>query len=281
MAKKSTEVSTVLAPEILAELKASFPIDSSFNRVLLPRLGMHSQDKFEGKGKAAKLVKEAGIFYVEKQGEEVDEDTGKKLWEKELLGTTIEGVILFQRKQLSYYDEASESYTSSPIYDTDDQILPLFKDKAEVDRGTPAELKSRKIYQGISKKGKPMSKLEDNSILYVLYDGEVHQLNLRGTSMFAWKAYNRTVQPVASAVITTFFSEAQESGSIAWNQMTFTKKRDITAEEAQVVVEKVREIKEGIAAEKAFYGQGATDSAHDAQVKKDFDAIGSKEDAWK
>src|SRR3990167_3200177 len=154
----------------LSELKNQYPIERGFQRILLPRLSMASQDKYEGKGKTAKLIKEAGIFTIERQTDEED-DTGKKIWLKEELGDKVEGVVIYQRKQLRLYDEKTEMYTSSPIYDEDDQIIPLFCNKKEVARGTPAELKT--IYQYKDKDGKTKSKLEDNRALYFLKDDEV------------------------------------------------------------------------------------------------------------
>lgn len=248
MAKKTQEVALRPSDEALAALRNSYPMDSGFTRVLLPRISFASQDVVEGKGKAMKVVAEAGTFFTEVQGDEEDDD-GKKVWVKNEIGTVIQGIILFQRKQLKYFD--GEKYTSSPVYDTDDEILPLFKDKKEVDRGTPKELKARPQYQGKSAAGKDISKLEDNRLLYVLYEGKVHQLSLRGTSMYAFREYARNVLP--PAVLTEFKSEPQEKGSIAWNQMTFEKIRDLDANEIADVQNRVDEIRNSIAEEKAYF----------------------------
>lgn len=254
---KGKEVMVPASDAQLAALRNEFPADAGFNRVLLPRFGLISQDVTEGKGKSMKVITEAGTLFTEKQTEEIDEETGNKKWEREELGTEAEGIILFQRKQLKFYDESTEMYTSSPIYDTDDEIIPLFLDKKEIKRGTPAELKLG--YPGVSLKGKPMSKLQDNRILYVLINGEVHQLNLRGTSMYSFFKYARgTLVP---SVLTAFSSEAQEKGSTAWNMMTFTPVRQLTGTEVAEVLAKVAEIKQGIAAEKAYYSQQTSTKA--------------------
>lgn len=263
--KKSTEVANVISEEALSLLRDSYPVEASFTRILLPRLGMLSQDVTKGKGKDLKVVQEAGLFFIDRQSDEEDED-GKKVWKKEELGNTINGIILFQRKQLRFYNSDTEVYTSSPVYDTEDQVLPLFRDKAEVDRGTPAELKSRKEYQGVSAKGKPISKLEDNRILYVLYKDEVFQMNLRGTSMYSFLSYGRKVLP--PSVLTCFNSEAKEAGSIKWNQMTFESLRPITNEEAEIVLEKVKDIREGIEQEKAYYSS-QNNNAEDKKAEQD------------
>lgn len=271
MAKKETALSTQLSKEQMAILDSSYPIEESqFTRVLLPRLGMVSQDVMEGKGKLKKVTTEAGTFFTEHQTDEEDEN-GKKIWKREEIGTEIEAIILYERKQLSYYDKANEVYTSSPIFDSKDQELPLFKDKVEIDRGTPAELKSRKEYQGVTAAGKPKSNLEDIKILYVLYKDEVYQMNIRGTSMYAFIGYKKTVQP--NKVVTRMNSEAKENGAIEWNQMTFENARSITSKEAEVVIKHVQEIQTAIEAEKAFYASQKPLTKQDlAEAKRRRDA---------
>ncbi len=141
---------------------------------------------------------------------------------------------------MSYYDGDTQLYTSSPIYDTDDEIIPLFSNKKEVDRGTPAELKGREDY-AFEKDGKKKSKLEDNKILYVLYNDDIYQLNLRGTSMYAFMTYAKKTLP--PSVVTSFGSEPKEKGSIEWNQMTFNNVRDLDTTEVDMVLSKIQEIK--------------------------------------
>src|SRR3990167_7848291 len=176
-----SKLTVPLKEETIIELKSNFPIDPSFERISLPRLAFKSQDMTEGKGKQMKVVQEAGTFITERQSKEINEETGKPVWEKTEIGKEVEGVIVYQRKQLSYYDDSSETYTSSPIYDTDDQIIPLWCNGAEIDSGTSKELKARSEYATTTLKGKPSSKLKDNRILYVLVDDELFQLNLHGS----------------------------------------------------------------------------------------------------
>ncbi len=244
----SKELSTKVDEETLALLKESFPAEMSYQRIMLPRLALVSQDKTEGKGKSMKVVAEAGTFYTEKQTDELDEND-KKIWKKEELGTSIEGIILFTRKQLRYYD--GEKYTSSPVYDSDDEVVPLFRDKTEIDRGTVKELRARDEYQGVTQKGKPTSKLEENKILYVLYIDTVYQMNLRGTSMYAFQTYARKL--LVPSVLTAFGSEPKENGSTSWSQMTFKASRPLNKKEVLDVIERVNEIKLAIVAEKGQY----------------------------
>lgn len=246
----NTQVSTVLSDEQRALLGQLTPQEQGFTRISLPRLGMYSQDKFEGKGKSAVLVKEAGMFYTEVPPTEKDGE-----WAKNEIGNTIEGIVLYHRKQLSYYDEASQKYTSSPVYDSADDVVPLFMDKKEIHRGTPAELKAKYAYTD-PKDGKVKSNLEEMRVLYILKDEQVYQMSLRGSSMWSFSTYAKSC--LVSSVLTKFSSEAKENGSIAWNQMSFDALREITPEEASVVIDNLTKITTAIADEKAYFASLAT-----------------------
>ena len=244
------EIQTTLSAEQKALLGQLTPQEQGFTRISLPRLGMYSQDKFEGKGKSAVLVKEAGMFYTEVPPTEKDGE-----WTKQEIGTQMDGIVLYNRKQLSYYDNATEKYTSSPIYDTAEDVVPLFMDGKEVHRGTPADLKAKYAYTDPDD-GKVKSKLEDMRVLYVLKDSQVYQMTLRGSSMWAFSKYAKSC--LVSSVLTKFNSEAKENGSIAWNQMTFDAVREITPEEASVVIDNLQKITTAIADEKAYFASLAT-----------------------
>jgi hypothetical protein len=266
--KKNQEVAVVNKQE-LEILKDLYPVEASnFNRILLPRIGFASQDQTEGKGKAMKVVTEAGTFSIERQSEELDEN-GKKIWTKEEIGTEMDGIILYHRYQLSFYDEETEEYTSSPVYDSQDEVLPLWCNKKEVAKGTPAELK--KLYEFVGQDGKKKSKLKDNRIVYVLHKDELFQLNLHGSSMYSFLKYVRSVNP--PSVITHFSSESQEKGTIAWNMMTFKVFSPITSELYPAVVEKVKEIKMAIQLEKGASNEtpakyAKVDDEMDEELKK-------------
>jgi hypothetical protein len=249
---KTKELSTTVSKEVLAQLNEAYPVEQGYNRISLPRLGMYSQDQTEGKGKAMKVISEAGTFYTEKQTDDIDEETGKKVWNREEIGTDVEAIIVYQRKQLKMYDEATEKYTSSPIYDDENEVLKLWCDKQEVASGTPEELKKKYQYTD-EKTGKIKSHLEENRILYVLLNDELYQLNLRGSSMYSFLKYRRNVLPISC--VTRMSSESKEKGSIEWNQMTFEKVRDITAKEGDMVLSKIREIKTAIGMEKAQFSE--------------------------
>jgi hypothetical protein len=258
---------TIIDEEALAELRESYPLEQSYQRATFPRLGMVSQDKTEKVGKTIKLVAEAGMFYTEVATDEVD-DYGKKVWEKTELGDQIEAIVLYERKQLKFYDQPNNTFTNSPIFDDAEQVVPLFSNKAEVDRGTPKELKSRAKYQGLTAAGKPTSKLADVRVLYVLLDGTVYQLDLQGSSAYSFSDYKKKVHS-PNTMVTQFGSESKVNGSIAWNQMTFTNLRALSAEELADVVKFVRQIKAGVAAEKAlFAGVIKGETAEDKQLRE-------------
>lgn len=276
---KGKEVMVPMTDEQKAQMQQDYPQEAGMQRIMLPRFGLVSQDITEEvkdpktKKKTINVLSEAGTFFTEKQGEEEEtvevdgKDVKRKKWDRTELGTEAEGTIIYQRKQLKYYDESTEEYTSSPIYDTDDEEIPLFLNKKEIKRGTPAQLKT--LYPGTNQAGKAISKLEDNRILYILIDGEVYQCNLRGSSMYSFFTYGR--KTLVPSVLTKFASEPKEKGSINWNMMTFETVRELTKDEADAVLEKVGEIKQGIAAEKAFYANQAGTAQVEGESDEDFE----------
>lgn len=245
---KDKEIMNVADEQSLALLRDQFPVEQGFSRVSYPRIGFHSQDVTEGKGKAMKVIAEAGTFYTERQGDELDEN-GKRAWVKDEIGKEIELIILYKRHQLKHFD--GTDYTSSTIFDNDDEVVTLFKNKEVVEKGLPKDLKALPQFQGMSAKGKPISKLEDNRILYVLYNGEVYQMNLRGSSMYSFLTYCRAQSP--NTVLTNITSEAKENGAIEWNQMVFKAVRPVNAEEVNIILDKTAEIKGNIEAEKGYF----------------------------
>jgi hypothetical protein len=264
-------------PELLAQLRESFPFEPSQLRIQLPRLSMTSQDKTEvtgkGKDKKIKVLEAAGTFFIERQTDETDPETGNKKWSRTELGEEIEGIIVYFRKQLRMFDEGTGFYTSSPIFDTPDEVVPLFCNKAEVARGTAAELKAKYAFK--DKDGKMKSKLEDNKILYVLYEDEVYQMNLRGSSMYSYMTYARKVTP--PAVLTRFSSEAKEKGDIEWNQMVFEALRPLNTKEAKMSLENVKKIREAVAVEKASFAS-MNQQRDDADEKFRKEVGGGKEE---
>lgn len=261
MAKKET-----LSEEQLAVLNEAYPVDAEESRSSLPRFGMLSKDitEEEGVGKAKKIsvVESAGTFYTEKDEGAVDED-GKKVWTKTFLpGEEADVIIAYHRKQLRKYDSSLEKFITSPIYDTADQILPLYLDKQVVKRGTVAQLQS--LYPALTQKGKPTSDLKEHAILYVLYKDEMYQMQCSISSGFEFKTYKRTVNP--STVITTLSSHEETFGTNTYRKTLFTNKRMITGEEFGTVTEAQGGIKEVVASDAQLYLPSKADD--------DFEALG-------
>ena len=283
MAEKTKAVAKTVSDATRLALAESFPVEDGFTRTRFPRLGLVSQDIIEEtinpktKKKEIKVITEAGTFFTDvatDKEEDVFDDNGKKtgtkkVWQRDELGTEIEGIILFRRKQLRMYDESTETFTSSPVYDNDDEIIPLFCNKAEVERGTPAELKAK--YQFTDDAGKVKTKLEENRILYVIFKDEVYEMSLRGTSMYAFMTYARKVTP--PAVLTKFSSEAKEKGKIKWNQMSFVADRDLSESEAQDVLARVNEIKAKLEAEKGGYAAKLSTTEFTEKEKKELGQV--------
>lgn len=259
----SKELSTQVDAAALASFAAQFPQEAGFTRLLLPRITFKSQDVFEGKGKNKVVTVEAGTFFIERATDEKDEND-KTVWDKQELGLSMEGFIVYRRKQLRYYDEATDTYYSTPIYDDVNATIPLFKGGSKYATGTTAELK--KLFEFTNEEGKLRSKLEDNVVLYVVYEGELFQLSLRGSSMYSFMDFARKVAVSPSAHLVRFASEAKEKGSIEWNQMTFEAVRTITGEEMRDMQAHINSIVDAIDAEREFYAQQAQDNAVSAAV---------------
>jgi hypothetical protein len=245
---KNKEVSTRVEQDINKQLAEAYPSEPMAQRINLPRIDYVSQDKTEGKGKSMKVVVEAGTFFTNSATDEKDEE-GKTVYEKKEIGTSFEGIILYQRKQLRYYDESTNEFINTPVYDNDDEVLPLWRSKKEIAKGTPAELKEPYKYE--DKDGKTKCRLEDVRILYIEYDGEIYQLSLRGSSMWAFKKFATGTIP--NQYWTRFSSESKENGAISWNQMTFTAFKELTLEEKQDVLNKIKVIQNTIMAEKSQF----------------------------
>lgn len=248
-----------LSPEAQALLAAEFPAEPPYGEALrFPRISFKSQDVIEGRGKTAKVVIEAGTYFDEYETDEVDAE-GKKVWNKVELGKELEVVILYKRRQLRFFDESTDKFISTPVFDDPNEVLPLFASGEEIARGTQAELQAK--YPGFTKAGKPKSDLEENVVLYVLHkaDGDdeakVKMLTIRGSSMYNFKTYAR--KTVVPTVLTALGSEERENGTVVWNAMTFKAVRPITEEEAQGVLSTVQELKEAIANQKAAFADKA------------------------
>ncbi len=251
---KSKELVTTASEAQLAQLKAMYPQEDTYQKIQVARLGMLAKDVVEesgtGKNKTLKVINAMGEFYIETEG--TNEETGEREWVKSFIeGDTIDVLIAYNRKQLSMWDDGLGVYTNTPIYDSADDILPLWEGGKEIARGTPAELQAR--YPSLTQKGKPSSKLKEVKILYVIYEGEVYQVNLTQSSKWEFLSYSKGINP--ATVVTTIGSVEETNGSNTYRKMTFKSAGTISAEQAQVVIDTATTIRESVESEKAFYGK--------------------------
>ena len=261
MAKQSTAVTTVASDKQLEKVSSVYKSEEAAVRIYFPRLGMYSKDKTEQvinsrtKKKELKIIGESGEFFIQRETEETDGE-GKKIWETVDLGKKINLHIIYKRYQLRKYDEKTELYTSSPIFDFDDEEIPLFCEKKEVDRGLPKDLIEKDSYKD-PETGKTRSLLEEQRVMYVIYEGEVYQMNLRGSSMWALKAFERA-NGNPTQFLTTITPEHKKRGSNEWDCMKFEVSRKVTSAEAELIEEKQKELMEKIAEQKAGFADADT-----------------------
>ena len=258
--------------EQLAILDQAYPVEEDNRGPRLPRLGFLSKDLIEesgtGKSKKIKVVQAAGTFYKEVETDEINQETGKKVWDKDFFNDEdpLNGVIFFHRKQLRFYDAADNMFINTPIYDRDDEIVPLFKGSTQIAKGIAKELQA--LYPALTAKGKPSSKLKEEKILYILLDdGQVYQMNLSQSSKFAFSDYGRK-NKVNRLVTIMSASEEKTNGSNTYKHIEFSAGETITKVQADIIVPAVVELNEFIQA-KADRIAGAS------EADKQFDAIGS------
>lgn len=258
MAKKE------LSKEQLEVLNNAYPVEEGSNRTQLPRFGMLSKDIVEesgsGKNKKINVIEAAGTFYIERDLGEVNAE-GKKVWTKEYLkGETVDVIIAYHRRQLRKYDSSLEKFISSPIFDTADQVIPLYLDKQVIKRGTQAQLQS--MYPALTQKGKPTSDLKEETILFVIYKDELYQMNISQSSKWEFMSYKKGINP--SSVITTLGSTEETFGKNTYRKLTFKNKRLIDSDEFEIVRNSQDSIKESVEADKKLYLKSQADADFDA-----------------
>lgn len=261
MSKNTNEI-VKLDPELLDLLESSYPKEKSRFSIQLKKLGMFSQDVTEKVGKKINIINEAGEFFIEQASEELDEP-GKPIWVKEPIGSGIEAIVVYKRYQLSYYDEKNKTFYSTPVFDSANDVVPLYNNtsKKEVARGTTEQLKKLQEFIEV-KDGKTVSKLKDCRVLYVIYNDELHQLTIKGSSMWAFMDYEKIVGNPTKCV-TALSSTARENGAIKWNQMTFSFVRAINADELKRIAEEITKIKTAISIAQASHQQTDADKKFD------------------
>jgi len=233
----------------LEALKASYPQHAEDNYVKnnLPQIRFKAKAVLDDEDK---VVTKAGTFVTVARSEEKVDD--KYEYTEVPVGTDLVVDVLYERYKLNFYNSSDNAYVSSPVFDSKDEVVKLFSGGKEIASGTVAELQAPYM---VEKDGKKKSELQLLKVLYVLYNGAVHEMTLSFSNGFIFRKYKQeTMVPV---VHTKISSKKTEHGGNKYNEMVFTAGDYLTEEEAVKNLEIVENIKKGIADEKAYYGQVA------------------------
>ena len=238
----------------LEALKASYPQDpgDSYEKTHLPQVRFKAKTVLDDDDK---VVLKAGTYVIVTRSEEqVD---GKYEYPETVLGAKFTGDIIYSRYRLSFYDAANNAYVSSPIFDDkENEVVKLFTNGKQVASGTARELQALPEYQ-MTVDDKVKTSLKMQKVLYVLIGGVLHEVVVGGGNVFGLGNYVRDLTKEANSVAsvhTEFSSEKAEYGGNKYNQMTFSKVAELSEEEAVANVAVLKDLLDGIKAEKAFYG---------------------------
>lgn len=246
----STELA-IAQGSALEALKNSYPqhTEDSYVKVTLPQIRFKAKAVLDDAGES--VILKAGTFVLVKRSDEKDEHD-KYTYEETPVGTSVTADVLYERYRLSYYDAANNAYVSSPVFDDTKEIVKLFSGGKEYASGTVAELQAMPDFT-IEEDGKKKCKLQLQKVLYMVYNGELHEMTLSLSNGFAWRKYKQdTMVPL---VHTIFDSKKTEHGGNKYNELTYTAGEYLTEEEATANLTLVNDIKTGIEAEKAFFGK--------------------------
>ena len=100
-------------------------------------------------------------------------------------------------------------------------------------------------------KGKPSSKLNEETILFVFYKDVLYQCNLSQSSKWSFKDYSKKINP--SSVLTSIGSIEETNGSNTYRKMTFANKRLINSDEFEMVKAAQDGIKETVESDAAYF----------------------------
>ena len=250
---KNNEIVTIEAGSALDRLRNAYPqhAEDSYVKTVLPQITFKAKAVLDESGE--KVAIKAGTFMGKVRSE--DQKDGKYEYTETPLGTSININVLFERYKLSYYDSANEAYVSSPIFDSKEEIIKLFSAGKLVASGTVAELQSLPEYI-VEEDGKKKCKLQLQKVLYVFHDSVVKELTMSLGNGYAWRKFKQ--ENIVPAIHIEVDSKKTENGGNKYNEMTFKNTGWLTEEEAQRNLNLVEDIKNGIKAEKEFYGQAQT-----------------------
>lgn len=244
----------------LDALRQAYPQDAADNyeKTFIPQIRFRAKTVLDDDDK---VVYKAGTFLKVTRSEEKNSE-GKYDYTDTNLGQKITGDIVYARYRLSMYDAGADTYVSTPIFDDkENEVIKLFSAGQEIASGTMKELQAMYKYE---EDGKTKDRLKLQKVLYVMLDGELHEMAIGGGNIYSYGGYVRelskqSLQP--TLVHTEFNSEKTEYGGNKYNQMTFKNVGELTEEEAAANVDVVRDLIEGIKAEKAYYGTDMTGGA--------------------
>lgn len=237
----------------LDKLRNAYPQHAEDNYVknVLPQVTFKAKAVLDDPGE--KVVIKAGTFMSKVRSEEqVD---GKYEYTETEIGNKISVNVLYERYRLSYYDSANEAYVSSPVFDSKEELVKLFSNGKQVASGTVAELQALPEYT-VEEDGKKKCKLQLQKVLYVFHNGEVKELAMSLGNGYVWRKFKQ--DNIVPAIHIEINSEKTENGGNKYNQMVFKNAGWLTEEEAERNLAFVENIRKGIEAEKAYYGQSTT-----------------------
>ena len=252
----SQELSTNTGNEALDRLRQNYPqhVEDNYEKIVLPQLRFKAKPVLDDDDK---VVTKAGTFVKVVRSEEQNTE-GKYEYTESPIGTSLEMTVLYERYKLTYYDAADGSYVQSPVFDEKEEVTKLFQGGKEIASGTSAELQSLPQF-AYEEDGKKKSRLQLLKVLYVFYDGELHETTLSRGNGFSFSNWKRELQKndgkIPAEVSVTVTSEKTEYGGNKYNQMVFTTGDSLNNEDLTRNADLIDELRQSIAAEKAFYGQ--------------------------
>ncbi len=252
---KNNEVAVIETGSALDKLRNAYPqhAEDSYVKTVLPQITFKAKAVLDESGE--KVAIKAGTFMSKVRSEE--QKDGKYEYTETPLGTAISINVLYERYRLSFYDSSNEAYVSSPIFDSKEEIIKLFSNGKQIASGTVAELQALPEYI-VEEDGKKKCKLQLQKVLYVFHEGSVKELTMSLGNGYAWRKFKQ--ENIVPAIHIEIDSKKTENGGNKYNEMVFKNAGWLTEEEAQRNLALVENIRKGIEAEKAYYGQAQTPS---------------------
>lgn len=240
---------TIKEGSALDKLRQAYPqhAEDSYVKNVLPQIRFKAKAVLDDAGE--KVLHKAGTFMVVKK--EGEGETAEYV--ETPIGTKVTLDVLYERYRLSYYDAGNNEYVSSPIFDSKEEVVKLFKGGKQYASGTVDELQNLPEFV-IEEDGKSKKKLQLQKVLYVLLDGVLHELTLSLGNGYVWRKFKQeNIVPAIHTEITSVKNDSKPGN--VYNEMVFKNAGWLSEEEAERNLALVEDIVKGIASEKAFYNQ--------------------------